>query len=77
VSGGHYDYKYSKVIEFMEQLESDMDSKVVDESELRRKFGKHLYNVAMAMRAIEWNDSGDGDDREEALIKLCIQGVKP
>lgn len=73
MSGGHYSYAYVRVLEFAEQLRSNIYSKVVKDSALRREFAGHLYNVSLAMKAIEWNDSGDGDDQEEELIRICIQ----
>lgn len=39
---------------------------------LRRAFYMHLQNVAKALHAIEWNDSGDGDDSEDAAIAQCV-----
>jgi len=40
---------------------------------LRRAMRKHLLKVAAALHAIEWNDSGDGADNEEELIRGCLQ----
>lgn len=39
---------------------------------LRKTFRTHLENVAKALRSIEWNDSGDGDDDEEENIRACL-----
>jgi len=38
----------------------------------RAAFRKHLMLVANALRSIEWNDSGDGDDQEVPNILACI-----
>ena len=38
----------------------------------RKAFRKHLQLVAKALKAIEWNDSGDGADDEEELIRKCL-----
>ena len=38
----------------------------------RKAFRKHLMLVAKALRSIEWNDSGDGDDDEVPNIMACI-----
>jgi hypothetical protein len=62
MSGGSMDYLYSKV----EEAEFHEDTPI------RRAFRKHLNKVAKALRAIEWNDSCDGDDREEEYIKACF-----
>lgn len=40
--------------------------------ELRKRFKEHLLDVAAAMKAIEWNDSGDGARHEKALILACL-----
>lgn len=45
------------------------------DGELRLKFREHLRKVADAMKAIEWNDSGDGARDEAALIKACLGGT--
>lgn len=39
---------------------------------LRKAFRVHLLKVSEAMRAIEWNDSGDGADNEDFLIAKAI-----
>jgi hypothetical protein len=39
-----------------------------------QKTRRHLNLVAKALRAIEWNDSGDGDDREDEAIRACLSG---
>lgn len=72
MSGGRYDYAYYKVDEFARNLD-DMGSCDAASTALRRAFRQHLYLVAQAMRACEWNDSGDGDLDEEALIKKVLQ----
>jgi hypothetical protein len=76
MSGGYYDYAYSKVVEFAEQLEAKLSDcaapEYFPEIMLRLKFVGHLHNVAKAMKAIEWNDSGDGDDEEKLLIEKCL-----
>jgi hypothetical protein len=78
MSGGHYNYAYRKVEQFMEDLE--IRSMVFDEGidsyvdyDLRQRFKEHLEKVAAAMRAIEWNDSGDGAKHEKALILECLK----
>ena len=44
-----------------------------EENTLERKaFRKHLNLIARTLKAIEWNDSGDGDDQEADLIKQCL-----
>lgn len=48
------------------------DASFNENTVLRRAFREHLEAVAKALRAIEWNDSGDGDSQEDALIRACI-----
>ena len=62
MSGGSMDYLYSKV----------EDASFTHSSSERKAFAKHLRFVAKALRAIEWNDSGDGDDSEHDAIMACI-----
>lgn len=60
MSGGSWDYFYTRCEDAASQLENDS-------SPLRRAFGAHLQLVAKAMHDIEWVDSSDmgyGDDRE-------------
>ena len=62
MSGGSMEHLYFKVesAEFRQTTPA------------RRAFKKHLFDVARALRAIEWNDSGDGDDSEADAIAKCI-----
>lgn len=48
------------------------DANFSEQTPLRRAFRKHLNKVANALHAIEWNDSGDGHDKEDELILECI-----
>jgi hypothetical protein len=60
MSGGSWDYFYQKLEEVAEQLSTDKEP-------LRRAFGNHLKDCAIAMYNIEWVDSCDmakGDERE-------------
>lgn len=49
-----------------------MGAKFDTNSPERKAFREHLMLVANALRSIEWNDSGDGDDREAPNIMACI-----
>ncbi len=65
MSGGSYDYAYSRVASFADDLRAA--------TPLRRAFRDHLRAVAAAMRAIEWVDSGDlGVGDEDASIRACL-----
>lgn len=73
MSGGTYEYAYMKIEDLAAQI------KVFDAScddyvdyKLREQFKELLYRVAKAAKAIEWNDSGDGDSEEKNLIKDCF-----
>lgn len=67
MSGGSMDYLYFKV----------QDADFTENTMLRRVFRVHLQKVAAALRAIEWHDSGDGGDNEDALILAAIEGEQP
>jgi len=62
VSGGSMNYLYGKVEE----------AEFKPSTPLRRAFREHLKLVAKALRAIEWNDSGDGDSTEDEAIRACL-----
>lgn len=38
----------------------------------RRALHRHMLELAKVLKAIEWNDSGDGDDQEDALIDAVL-----
>jgi len=65
MSGGSMDYLCYKVEEASFAL-------ITPE---RKAFKKHLRLVAKALKAIEWNDSGDGAADEEELIRKCLGEV--
>ena len=65
MSGGSYNYAYSKIDDFRYDL-----SKSANTPE-RKAFVKLLEKVSEAARAIEWNDSGDGADESTAIMK-CL-----
>jgi hypothetical protein len=68
MSGGRYDYAYQKVEDMAEQL---AESK----SPLRRAFAKHLMLVSKAMHDVEWVDSGDyGEGDDAKAIELALGG---
>ena len=62
MSGGSMDYLCYKVEE----------AHISPTTPERKAFAKHMKKVAKALRAIEWNDSGDGDDSEKDAIMACI-----
>lgn len=62
MSGGSMNYLSERVL----------DAEFSERTALRRAFRAHLNKVAAALHAIEWNDSGDGYDGEERLIKACL-----
>lgn len=66
MSGGSHNYAFIHVDQFADEISRDPDP-------LRRAFAKHLSKVAVAMRDIEWVDSGDygaGDDAH--AIQCCL-----
>ena len=63
MSGGSMNYLYQRL---------EYDATFITNTPERRAFRKHLWLVAQCLKAIEWNDSGDGDHREEALLLECV-----
>ena len=63
MSGGSMDYLFLKV----------ENATFVCGTAQRKAFYKHLQKVAAALKAIEWNDSGDGAANESELIEACMQ----
>lgn len=64
MSGGSWDYISYKFDECAERLKEDKDIK-------RRALGRKVKDMADALHAIEWNDSGDGADEVTPIIK-CL-----
>lgn len=62
MSGGSMDYLYLRI----------QDVTFDTYSPERKALRKHLMLVAKALRSIEWNDSGDGDDKEISNIMACV-----
>jgi hypothetical protein len=63
MSGGSMNYLYAKI---------EYDAVFKTDTPERKAFRTHLVKVAAALRAIEWNDSGDGASDEEELIRACL-----
>lgn len=65
MSGGSWDYAGLKVMECSEALLEDRTlgdealSLTDDQRRARHSFGHLLAKIAMAMKAVEWVDSGD------------------
>lgn len=81
MSGGRYSYAFGHVQMFADEVEeaANLSGKTdgwtgephpMRDTAARRAFIAHLRLIAAAMRAIEWEDSGDGAD-EEAAIRAC------
>jgi hypothetical protein len=69
MSGGSMNYLYRRLL-----WESDFE----DSTELRKEFRLHLIQVAAALKAIEWVDSGDmtPGDEDEAIAVVLGSGWK-
>lgn len=65
MSGGSMHYLYQRV------LDADFEINTPE----RRAFRQRLDLVAHALKSIEWNDSGDGDSREEERIRACLSPI--
>lgn len=62
MSGGSMDYLCYKVEEATFRLDTAM----------RRAFAKKMNLFAKCLHAIEWNDSGDGDSKEDELLRELL-----
>lgn len=71
MSGGHYDYAYTRVQDMAVALIGRGDS-----SALLRAFGEHLLKVAKAMRDVEWEHSGDGADWQASVRAVLAPGAE-
>lgn len=83
MSGGRYNYLYTRV----ETMAYDLFNY---DDPLRNAFAKHLIDVAAAMKAIEWVDSGDspeesiiepvakalGEDHKKVITKEALEQIK-
>ena len=67
MSGGSWDYAYSRFEDVAMRLAGSTSVK-------RRALSVKVRDVAAAMKAIEWNDSGDGASDEPALIMVALGG---
>ena len=61
MSGGSWDYAYSKVLAAADMLAERLDgcSSESEEALLRLRLIEHMTALADVMKAIEWSDSGD------------------
>lgn len=77
MSGGHYDYAYVRVQEMADAMADALPSLPARgrgiNRPLRRRVIAHLRAVADLMRAVEWEDSGDGADWE-GLARDLLSG---
>ncbi len=73
MSGGSYNYAYLGIDQLATAIRTSGPDYPGVDYELRAAFKRHLLNVAAACRAIEWNDSGDGDSNEADLIRQALQ----
>lgn len=71
MSGGSYDYAYFHIDELARAIRTEGPAMPGVDYELRSQFKRVLSRAAEAARAIEWNDSGDGD-RNEAEKIMCV-----
>ena len=63
MSGGSMNYLSDKI---------EYELRFREDTPLRRAFMAHMQKVMAALHAIEWNDSGDGHDGEDALVRACL-----
>jgi hypothetical protein len=73
MSGGSMRYLYQDVLLAVEIDSDEGEGGFLKNTELRKLFAAHLKDVAAALKAIEWNDSGDGASDEDELILNCFK----
>ncbi len=56
---------------FYQKLEEAADQFRLD-TVRRRALYRHMLALARVLEAVEWNDSGDGDHQEDALIDKLL-----
>lgn len=73
MSGGTYDYAYQRIEKLADAIRTESDGSGAFAPSLRQAFKDHLRLVAKAARAVEWNDSGDGDPDEQNLLTSVLR----
>lgn len=73
MSGGSMGYLYLKVLDAVEIDSDEGEGGFLKNTELRKLFAAHLKDVAAALKAIEWNDSGDSENSGDDLILNCLK----
>lgn len=68
MSGGHYDYAFTRVEEMAQLMEGEAGE--MFDFNLRLRTARFLGRVAALMRKIEWEDSGDGGDWQPLAERL-------
>ena len=63
MSGGSWNYAYSKIQQIAEEIEYE-DNFYYTNHPLRSRLTKHLKELSELMRLIEWCDSGDKGPNE-------------
>lgn len=71
MSGGSYEYTYVKIDMMADDITLNGSCSAAPPA-LRAAFKEHLRKVARACKAIEWNDSCDGDDNETELLTEIV-----
>lgn len=73
MSGGSYNYAYSKVREMVDEMCTMERDGYSPKTPLRTAFRGLLERVGDAMKAVEWVDSGDcSEPHAEAAIRACF-----
>lgn len=66
MSGGSYDYAYSRIARLADEIEENISANLSQATKiLRRRFAEHLRLVAKAAHDIEWVDSSDYGPNDE------------
>jgi hypothetical protein len=76
MSGGHYNYEYRRVQDLADQVKQEASLPTVPcwEAQDRRDIATYLREVAEALKALEWYDSGDTGDWSE--VREAFRNLK-
>jgi len=73
MSGGSYEYAYSKALGMVDEMERNEQRGFAPRTPVRVAFRGLLERVGTAMKAVEWVDSGDcSEPHAEEAIRACL-----
>ena len=76
MSGGRYEYVYQRIDALAGEIRLVGGCHAAP-PHVREALKSHLLELALALKAVEWNDSGDGDEGEEKLLRELLSPGAP